>query len=56
MGKDDLLEILKEYFEDLYIMDAEKQVTVNICCFRVSRRVSYFVGELVNYNCSVSKN
>ena len=44
-GKDKVRKIWKEYFEDLYNIDTQKEVTLHMCGFDGIRRGSCFVGE-----------
>ena len=39
--------IWKEYYEDLYNIDAEEQVTVHMCRFDGVRRGNFFGGEQI---------
>ena len=39
--------IWKEYFEDLYNIDTQKQVAVHMCGFDGFRRGNYFGGEVI---------
>ena len=43
-GEDEVQNIWKEYFEDLYNIDTQKQVVVNMCGFDRIRR-GYYGGE-----------
>ena len=45
-GRDELREIWKEYFEDLYNVNTQEQVVVHKCAFNGIRRGNYFRGEL----------
>ena len=44
-GEDELRRIWKEYFEDLYNIDTQEQVAVNICGFDWIRRGNYAGGD-----------
>ena len=44
-GQDEVQRIGKEYFEDLYNIDAQEQVGVHMCGFHGIRRGNYFRGE-----------
>ena len=44
-GEDEVHRIWKEYFEDLYNIDTQTQVTVHMCIFDRIRRGNYFGGE-----------
>ena len=46
-GQDEVQKIWKEYFEDLYNIDAQKQVAVHMFGFDGIRRGKYFRGELI---------
>ena len=46
-GEDEVRRIWKEYFEDLYSLDAQEQVAVHMCGFDRIRRGTYFGGEPV---------
>ena len=37
--------VWKDYFQDLYNIDTEEQVTVQMCFFDGNRRVNYLGGE-----------
>ena len=39
--------IWKEYFDDLYNIDTQKQVAVHMCGFDGARRGKYFGGESI---------
>ena len=43
-GEDEVLKIWKEYFEDLYNIDNQEQVAVNMWGFDWIRRSNYFGG------------
>ena len=44
-GKDEVRRILKEYFEDLYYIDTQEEVTVHMCGFDGIGRGNYFGGD-----------
>ena len=44
-GEDEVRRIWKEYFEDLYNIDTQDQVTVHMCGFDRIQRGNYFGGE-----------
>ena len=44
LGEDDLWKTWNEYFEDLYNMDTEAGVTVNMGSFEGTRRGKFFGG------------
>ena len=46
-GEDELQRIWKEYFEDLYNIDTQEQVAIQMCCFGGVWRSNYFGGETI---------
>ena len=44
-GEDKVRKIWKEYFEDLYNIDTQEEVAVNMCGFDGIWRGNYFRGE-----------
>ena len=46
-GEDEERKIWKEYFEDLYNIDTQKEVAVHMCGFDEIRRSNYFGGESI---------
>ena len=44
-GEDEVRKIWREYFEDLYNIDAQKEVAVHMWGFDGIRRGNYFGGE-----------
>ena len=46
-GEDEARKIWKEYVEDLYNIDTQEEVAVNMCGFDGIRRGNYFGGEPV---------
>ena len=44
-GEDEVQRIWKEYFEDLFNIDTQEQVTVHMCGFDGIRRGNYFEGK-----------
>ena len=44
-GEDEVRRIWKEYFEDLYNVDNQKQVAVHMCGFNEIQKGNYFGGE-----------
>ena len=44
---------IRETFEDLYKVDTEEQVTVNMCGLDVGRRCNYFREESLSSSVSV---
>ena len=46
-GEEEVRRIWKEYFEDLYNIDTQKEVAVHMCGFDGIRRGNYFRGELI---------
>ena len=44
-GEDKARKIWEEYFEDLYNIDTQEQVVVNMCGFDEIRRGNYFGGD-----------
>ena len=46
-GKDEVLKILKEYFEDVYNIDTQEQVAVHMCSSVGIQRGNYFGGEAI---------
>ena len=44
-GEDEVRKIWKEYLEDLYNIDTQKEVAVHMCGFDVIQRGNYFGGE-----------
>ena len=45
MGEVEVRRIWKEYFKDLYKIDTQEQVAVNMCSFDGVQRGNYFGGE-----------
>ena len=48
MEEDDVRELWKGYFEDLYILGIEEQIIVSICSFKGARMHNCFRREPVN--------
>ena len=46
-GKDEVQRILKEYFEDMYNVNTQEQVSIHMCDFDGIRRGNYFIGESI---------
>ena len=46
-GEDELRNICKEYFEDLYNIDNQEEVVLHMCGFDGIRRGNYFGGQPV---------
>ena len=44
-GEDEVRKVWKEYFEDMYNIDTQEVVAVDMCGFDRIRRGSYFGGE-----------
>ena len=44
-GEDEVRIIWKEYFEDMYNIDTQEQVAVQICGYDEIQRENYFGGE-----------
>ena len=44
-GEDEARKIWNEYFEDLYNIDTQEEVTVHMCGFDGIQRGNYFGGE-----------
>ena len=50
MGDNKVCRMWREYFEDLYNMDTQKQVSVHMCGFNVVQRSIFFGEELIGSN------
>ena len=50
MGDNKVCRMWREYFEDLYNMDTQKQVSVHMCGFNVVQRSISFGEELIGSN------
>ena len=48
LGEDEVRKIWKEYFEDMYNVDTQEQMTVHMCGFDGIRRDNYFGGEPIS--------
>ena len=45
-GEDEIRKMWKEYFENLYNIDIQEEVAIQMCGFDGTRRGNYFGGEL----------